>query len=158
MMGNTEDNWGLFIKDTVISLSISQHVPYQVMMMSHFWMTSPMTLIWHKKFIITSYLLVWRVNQLGKLINRIPGSPLLISSSALRTHVELLGKLAMSTSVLKAKPGKLDIKRHSPSVFYWYSLPLICQSQQKSSAFLVCWNICPYRSSLFWVHAVCFYT
>ena len=49
---------------------------------------------------------------MGKLINRIPGSCLLISSlpgSALRTHVE---SLAMSTSVLKALPGKLDIKRH----------------------------------------------
>ena len=45
------------------------------------------------------------------------------------------------------------------------------QSQQKSSAFLVCWNVyeasmansvdpdqtAP-RSSLFWIHAVCFYT
>ena len=34
--------------------------------------------------------------------------------------------LAMSTSVLKALPGKLDIKRHSPSILYkmqlfrWY--------------------------------------
>ena len=47
------------------------------------------------KIIITSYSLVVRVNQLGKLINRIPGSRLLISSlpgSALRTHVESLGK------------------------------------------------------------------
>ena len=26
--------------------------------------------------------------------------------------------LAMSTSVLKAEPGKLDIKRHSPSILY----------------------------------------
>ena len=26
--------------------------------------------------------------------------------------------LAMSTCVLKALPGKLDIKRHSPSIFY----------------------------------------
>ena len=26
--------------------------------------------------------------------------------------------LAMSTSVLKALPGKLDIKRHSPSIIY----------------------------------------
>ena len=30
--------------------------------------------------------------------------------------------LAMSTSVLKALPGKLDIKRHSPSVLYLLSL------------------------------------
>ena len=45
---------------------------------------------------------------MGKLINRIPGSRLLISSlpgSALRTHVESL-------------PGTLDIKRHSPSILY----------------------------------------
>ena len=58
---------------------------------------------------------------MGKLINRILGSRLLISSllgSALRTHVELLGKPPMSTSVLKALPGKLDIKRHSPSILY----------------------------------------
>ena len=43
---------------------------------------------------------------MGKLINRIPGSRLLISS------------LAMSTSVLKTLPGKLDIKRHSTSILY----------------------------------------
>ena len=56
---------------------------------------------------------------MGKLINRIPGSCLLISSlpgSAFRTYVELLASLAMSTSILKALPGKLDIKRHSPSI------------------------------------------
>ena len=30
--------------------------------------------------------------------------------------------LAMSTSVLKALPGKLDIKRHSPSILYlWHN-------------------------------------
>ena len=57
---------------------------------------------------------------MGKLINRIPGSRLLISSflgSALRTHVESLGK-PRDVSVLKALPGKLDIKRHSPSILY----------------------------------------
>ena len=33
--------------------------------------------------------------------------------------------LAMSTSVLKALPGKLDIKRHSPSILYiWASLAM----------------------------------
>ena len=30
--------------------------------------------------------------------------------------------LAMSTSVLKALPGKLDIKRHSPSILYLHAL------------------------------------
>ena len=32
--------------------------------------------------------------------------------------------LAMSTSVLKALPGKLDIKRHSPSILYTYFRPI----------------------------------
>ena len=53
---------------------------------------------------------------MGKLISRIPGSRLLISSlpgSALRTHVESL----------KALPGKLDIKRHSPSILYKIDIP-----------------------------------
>ena len=46
---------------------------------------------------------------MGKLINRIPSSRLLISNllgSALRTLVELVGK------PLKNLPGKLEIKRH----------------------------------------------
>ena len=48
-----------------------------------------------QKSIITSYSLVWRVNQLGKLINRIPLTRLLIPSlpdSASRTHIESLDK------------------------------------------------------------------
>ena len=63
-----------------------------------------------------------------KLINRIPGLCLMISSlpgKALRTHVESLckasrmhveslGKPSDSTSVLEVLPVKLDIKRHSP--------------------------------------------
>ena len=58
---------------------------------------------------------------MGKLIYRIPVSRLLIPSlpgSALRTHAESSACLAMSISVLKALPGKLDIKRHSPSILY----------------------------------------
>ena len=110
-----------------------------------------MTLNQHK---IDSYVIIASLKSektMGKLINMIPGSHLLISSlpsSALRTLVESLGKprdvnkrsqslpgkldikrhspsylyisasLAMSTSVLKALPGKLDIKRHSPSILY----------------------------------------
>ena len=61
---------------------------------------------------------------MGKLINRMPGSCLLISSlpgKASRTLVDIvrlhimncLASLAMSTSVLKALPGKL-----SPSILY----------------------------------------
>ena len=61
-----------------------------------------------------------------KLINRIPGSRLLISSlpgSASRTHVESRGKPRDSTIVLKALPGKLDIKRHSPAILYFKYTP-----------------------------------
>ena len=32
--------------------------------------------------------------------------------------------LAMTTSVLKALPGKLDIKRHSPSILYIFNSPM----------------------------------
>ena len=52
-----------------------------------------------------------------KLINIIPGSCLLISSlpgSALRTHVESLGK----PRDVNKRPGQLDFKRHSPSILY----------------------------------------
>ena len=33
-----------------------------------------------------------------------------------------LASLAMSTSILQALPGKLDIKRHNPSIFFFLSL------------------------------------
>ena len=57
-------------------------------------MTSLMTLNQHK---IENYVIIARLKSetKGKLINRIPGSRILISnlpSSALRTHVESLGK------------------------------------------------------------------
>ena len=69
----------------------------------------------------------FKSETMGNLINKIPGSPLLVSSlpgSALRTHVESLGKPCELTSILKAEPGKLDIKIHSPSILY-----LQCQDQ-----------------------------
>ena len=62
---------------------------------------------------------------MGKVINRIPGSRLLISSlpgsasSQARLQECMLNgsaSLPMSTSVLEALPGKCDIKRHSPTV------------------------------------------
>ena len=56
---------------------------------------------------------------MGKLIDRIPGSRLLISSlPGSERMLNRSASLAMSTSVLKALPGKLDIKRHSPSILY----------------------------------------
>ena len=36
--------------------------------------------------------------------------------------------LAMSTSVLKALPGKLDIKRHLPSILYIVSMRITVRS------------------------------
>ena len=65
---------------------------------------SAMTLNRHKKkkkYVIMASL---KCETMGKLINRIPGECLLISS------------LAMSTSVFKALPGKVDIKRHTPGI------------------------------------------
>ena len=61
--------------------------------------------------IIDSYVIIASLKSepTCKLINRIPGLHLLISclpGLALRMHVKSLG----STSVLKALPGKLDIK------------------------------------------------
>ena len=50
-----------------------------------------------------------------KLMNRIPGLCLLISKlpdSALRAD----------SSILEALPGKLDIKRHSPSILFFHNI------------------------------------
>ena len=38
--------------------------------------------------------------------------------------------LAMSTSVLKGLPGKLDIKRNSPSILYFYSHFMVVWEQK----------------------------
>ena len=72
---------------------------------------------------IDNYFIISSLNSESafKLINRIPGLPLLISSlpgSASRMHVEWLGKHRNSTSILQALPSKLDIKRHSPRILY----------------------------------------
>ena len=80
-------------------------------------MTSLMTLNQHKnkkKYIISVSL---KCSTMGKLINRIPGSRLLMSSLpglALRKLVESFGKPRDVNNVLKALLGKFDIKRHSP--------------------------------------------
>ena len=82
-----------------------------------------MTLNQQKETIMIASL---KSETMGCLINRIPGLRLLISNlpgSGLRTHVESLG---MSTSILKALPGKLDIKRHSPCILYLYTGCNVC--------------------------------
>ena len=88
-----------------------------------------------------------KMETMGKLINRIPVLFLLISNLpglALRMMVNQLASLAMSTSILKAfsailamstsilkaLPGRLDIKRHSPSILYG---PKASQCQQEFS-------------------------
>ena len=81
-------------------------------------MMSLMTLNQHENYVIIASL---KIETISKLINRNLGSRLLISSlpgSALRTLVESLGKPRNVNNVLKALPGKLDIKRHSPSILY----------------------------------------
>ena len=74
-------------------------------------MMSPMTLNQPK---IENYVIIasLKSEKMGKLINSIPSSCLLISS------LPGSASLKMSTSVLKALPGKLDIKRHSPCLLY----------------------------------------
>ena len=47
------------------------------------------------------------------MISSLPGS-------GSRTHVESLGKPGSQHSFLEALPGKLDVKRHSPSVLYLF--------------------------------------
>ena len=41
--------------------------------------------------------------------------------------------LAMSTCVLKALPGNLDIKRHSPSILYVPDQKLVCTTNRLSA-------------------------
>ena len=56
---------------------------------------------------------------MGEVINRIPGSPLVISSvpgSAIRMHIETLGKPYDVNKPSQSLDGKLDIKRHSPNI------------------------------------------
>ena len=87
---------------------------------------------------------------MSKLINIIPGSRLLISSlpgSALRTHVESLGKPRDVNMRSQALPDKLDIKRHSPSILYLPSLLL--QDWDASNAFSILLStICSCLNSL----------
>ena len=66
---------------------------------------------------------------MGKLINRIPGSRLLISS----LPGSALTSLAMSTCILKALPGKNDIKIHSTSILYLYVWNHLAQERSVGS-------------------------
>ena len=61
---------------------------------------------------------------MGKLIKRKPGWRLLISSKCILLVPNLpLASLAMSTSVLKALPGKLDMSRDMKFPTMWYVRP-----------------------------------
>ena len=99
---------------------------YQVIMTLHFLMTS-MTLNHHSinNYFISASLLS---EPTCKLINRIPCKSRNSTSilKALPGKLDIkrhqyslyLASLAMSKSVLKALPVKLNIKRHSPSIYY----------------------------------------
>ena len=100
-----------------------------------FWMTSLMAWIDTK---IENYVIIASLKRetTGKLINRMPGSHLWYQVYQAQLWEGLLNRsasLTKSTGVLKALPGKLDIKRHSPSILY---IPFSRQSQLKSSALL----------------------
>ena len=87
----------------------------------NFWMTSLMGLmILHKKVIIASL----TSETMGKLINRIQGLLCIFWYQIYQAWLwecmlNLLASITMSTSILIALPGKLDIKRHSPSILYF---------------------------------------
>ena len=88
---------------------------YQVMMTLHF--LNDVANDAESTYKIKKYVI--ECSTMDKLINIIPGSRLLISSlpgSALRTHVESLGK---PRDVNKRSQSLcLDIKIHSPSILY----------------------------------------
>ena len=75
----------------------------------HFLMTSRMSL--NQRKTIENYVIVASLKKTDKLNTR-------FASFDIKRMLNLSASLAMSTSVLKALPGKLDIKRHSPSIFY----------------------------------------
>ena len=78
----------------------------------HFLMTSRMSLNQHKT--IENNVIVASLKKTDKLNSRFASFDIKFTKRMLN----LSASLAMSTSVLKALPGKLDIKRHSPSIFY----------------------------------------
>ena len=86
-----------------------------------------MTLIQLKKIENNVIIASLKSETMDKLINRIPGLRLLISSlsgSALRTLVESLGKPRHVNKRSQSLACKLAIKRHSPSILHWYFLHL----------------------------------
>ena len=76
---------------------------YQVMVMFHFFYNVANNAVSTQKFDNYAIFASLKSETMGKLINKIPGLRLLISSlpgSASRMHVELLGKHHYSTSIL----------------------------------------------------------
>ena len=61
---------------------------------------------------------IWRILGECLLISSLPGK-------ALRTLVDIARLPSNSTSILKAEPGKLDIKRREPSSILFISLPIV---------------------------------
>ena len=65
---------------------------------------------------------------MGLLINRILVRISSLPGSALSTHVESLSKPRDVNSILKALPGKLDIKMHSSSILCVITLNALLDS------------------------------
>ena len=120
MVGPCPDKVGYLMACVLIS-AISQPVSLS----GH---DDPSRFEWHRQWhwidsYIDNYVVIASLKSepMGKLINRMPGSHLLISSlpgSALWRHVKWLCKLHKLTSILKRLPSKLDINRHSPCILY----------------------------------------
>ena len=94
---------------------------YQLLMTFHFLNEVINDIESTKKIYI--YVIIASLNSESacKLINRIPGSRLLKSSlpgSALRMHVESPSKPRAVNKLSQSLSGKLNIKRHSPSILY----------------------------------------
>ena len=96
-----------------------------------------------------------RYNQVPHLTQDTNGE-VTISQLNTTNGCTLFASIAMSTSVLKALPDKLDIKRHSPSMFYVY-VPSMCINKRQQChrhtctvyiASRVCFTIAKYQSSI----------
>ena len=75
-----------------------------------------MSLYWTTVYERNGKNLFWSIKNSCEILNKLKFQGFLASS--LSIYDLLSASLAMSTSVLKAVPGKFDIKRHSPSILY----------------------------------------
>ena len=79
--------------------------------------------------------LVFSISRQASLCQQVFSKPFLVNLISKDTHLVfsyVSSSLAMSTSILKDLPGKLDIKRHSPSILYYlagiHHIQQLCQA------------------------------